>query len=62
MMQTSEIETDHLVRALRILVEDLTVKHSPFNKDEAYLRNLAGWIACAATRIEQLQTKGSGNG
>jgi hypothetical protein len=53
-----EITTEHLTRALRVYVEDLTSKHSPFNKDETYLRSLAGWIACAVTRIEQLQAKG----
>lgn len=54
---TSEIEFDHLVRALRIYVADLSDQHSPFNKDMDYLRNLSGWIACAATRLETLNVK-----
>lgn len=54
MIQTSEIETNHIVRTLRIYVNDLSDKFSPFNKDEKYLRDLAGWIACAASRIEKL--------
>lgn len=58
MLQTSEISTERLTRALRIYVNDLTDKHSPFNKDERYLHDLAGWIACAATHIER-STKGS---
>jgi hypothetical protein len=56
MTQTSEISADHLVRALRIYVNDLTDKHSPFNKSEESLRDLAAWIACAATRIATLAT------
>jgi hypothetical protein len=62
MMQISEISTESLIITLRALVVDLTNKNSPFNKDENYLHNLSGWIACAATRLEQLQSKGSGNG
>jgi len=54
MLQTTEISNDHLIRALRIYVDDLQNKHSPFNKTPEYLRDLAGWIACAATRIEKL--------
>jgi len=54
MMQISEFSDEHLVRSLRSIVNDLSDKHSPFPKDEAYLRNLAGWIACAATRLEKL--------
>lgn len=54
MMQATEISNDHLIRALRIYVNDLADKHSPFNKSEEYLGDLAAWIACAATRIEAL--------
>lgn len=54
MLVVEELSNEHIIRALRVLVEDLTAKHSPFNKDDAYLRNLAGWAACAATRIEVL--------
>lgn len=54
MIQTSEISTDHLIRALRVYVNDLGDKRSPFTKGGAYLDELAGWIACAATRIETL--------
>lgn len=57
MLQKSEISNDHLIRALRIYVEDLTSKHSPFNKTPEYLRDLASWIACAATRIDSLVPK-----
>jgi hypothetical protein len=59
MITTSEISADHLIRALRIYVNDLSDKHSPFNKGPEYLDELAGWIACAATRLEKLsQSKG----
>ena len=61
MLQTSEISNDHLIRALRIYVDDLTNKHSPFNKTPEYLRDLAGWIACAATRIDSLVPKDAPN-
>ena len=61
MLQTSEINTEDLIRTLRIWVEDLTSKYSPHNKDEAYFRNLAGWIACAATRIDDLTPKDASN-
>jgi hypothetical protein len=61
MMQATEISTDHLIRALRIYVNDLSDKHSPFNKSEEYLRDLAGWIACAATRIETLSRSTGGS-
>lgn len=61
MLQVSELTDEHLIRSLRIWVEDLTCKYSPHNKDEAYFRNLSGWIASAATRIEKLSTKGSDN-
>ncbi len=57
MLQAVEIDTDHLIRALRIYVNDLTDKHSPFNKSEEYLRDLSGWIACAATRLEKLTSE-----
>lgn len=57
MLQTSEISTDRLIRALRVYVTDLNDKNSPFNKNEEYLRDLSGWIACAATRIEKLSSK-----
>jgi len=60
MLQVSELSDDYLIRALRVYVEDLQSKHSPFNKNEAYLRDLAGWIACAATRIEKLSTNNRG--
>lgn len=53
MIEAQELSTDHIVRALRILVTDLNDKHSPFNKNEEYMRNLAGWIACAAARLEE---------
>lgn len=43
-----------LIRALRVYVNDLTDKHSPFDKNGEYLRDLAGWIACVAMRIETL--------
>jgi hypothetical protein len=59
-MQTSEISTDHLIRALRVYVNDLTDKHSPFHKGDDYLRDLAGWIACAATRMEILSDSNDG--
>ena len=54
MMRESEISNEHLVRALRIWVVSLIDKHDPHRKDEAYFRNLAGWIAEAANRLEKL--------
>lgn len=61
MMQVTELSNDHLIRTLRIYVNDLTDVHSPFNKSQEYLRDLAGWVACAATRIEAL-TKSDSKG
>ena len=57
MLTATEISNDHLVRALRIYVNDLNDKHSPFNKSPEYLKDLSGWIACAATRIEKLASR-----
>lgn len=54
MMQATEITNDHLIRALRVLVNDLGDECSPYNRTPEYMRNIAGWIACAATRIEKL--------
>src|SRR5262245_25362803 len=54
MLQTSELSTDHIIRALRVYVNDLTATHSPFTKGPEYMRELASWIACAATRLEAL--------
>lgn len=53
MIETSEFSTEHLIAALKVYVRDLCDKTSPFPKDEAYLRNLAGWIACAAARLDE---------
>lgn len=65
MMQIYELTTDHIVRALRIFQKDLTDPHSPFNKDKAYLENLAAWLATAATRLEGppafISSAGTGN-
>jgi hypothetical protein len=57
MLATSEINTAVLVRALRIYVNDLTDRASPFTKGDDYLRDLAGWLACAATRLEKLESQ-----
>lgn len=57
-MQTAELTNDHLVRALRVYVNDLNDKHSPFSKGPRYLHDLAAWIDCAATRIEELSGSG----
>lgn len=54
MIQVSDISNDHLIRALRVYVDDLNAKYSPFNKSAEYFHELSGWIACAATRIETL--------
>ena len=59
MLQINEISNDHLIRALRVYVDDLQNKYSPYNKTPDYLRDLSGWIACAATRIESLAPKDS---
>lgn len=58
MRANDEIPTGRLVSVLRVYVEDLTSKDSSSHKSKAYLRELAGWIACAATRIEKLSTNG----
>lgn len=55
MLVSSEISNENLTKALRLLVQDLCTVYSPFTKDESYLRNLAGWIAKAATRIEAFE-------
>lgn len=57
MMQAIKISNDHLIRSLRIYVTDLTSEVTPFPKNEEYFRNLAGWLACAATQIEELTIK-----
>lgn len=54
MMQDEEIPTARLIKTLRRLVDDLCSDDSPFNKDRDYLRNLAGWVACAASRLSEL--------
>lgn len=54
MMQATELSNDHIIRSLRIYVTDLTAEVTPFPKNAEYFKNLAGWIACAATRIEKL--------
>lgn len=66
MLAVKELSNDHIIRALRVYVNDLSDRHSPFRKDEVYLRDLAGWVAAGAARIEvlakdlqQLRTKGS---
>lgn len=53
MMQDLALTDEHVIRALRVLVADLNDKHSPFSKDENYMRSLSGWIAEAANRLEQ---------
>jgi hypothetical protein len=58
MMQEHEISTDHLIRALRVFAGDIQDKHSPFNKDTGYLDNLAGWLICAAARLDKLHDAG----
>lgn len=62
MLQTFKISNDHLIRSLRIYVTDLTAEVTPFQKNEEYFRNLSGWLACAATRIEELSSNKSEDG
>ena len=54
MSNTTEISTDHIIRALRVYVTDLNDSRSPFSKGPKYLHDLSSWIACAATRLESL--------
>lgn len=53
-MTVFEISNDHLIRSLRIYVNDLTAEVTPFPKNAEYFKNLASWLAYAATRIEKL--------
>lgn len=55
MLQAEEFTNDQIINRLRTLVKDLCDKDSPFSKDDAYMRNVAGWLATAATRIEKLK-------
>ena len=57
MIETKPISTDHLIRALRVYVLDLSDKYRPFEKGEDYLHELAGWIAEAANRLEEQHVK-----
>jgi len=59
MLQMTKISDDHVIRSLRIYVNDLTAEVTPFPKNEEYFRTLAGWLACAATRIEELSSNNS---
>jgi hypothetical protein len=53
MIEEGSIPTQQLIRSLRILAADTADPKSPFKKDEAYFHNLSGWLACAATRLEE---------
>lgn len=59
-MQATKLSDDHVIRSLRIYVTDLTAEVTPFPKNAEYFRNLASWIACAATRIEELSRSKGG--
>lgn len=57
MIETTEIPTDHLIRALQVYMVDLCDESSPFPKEKDYFRNLTGWIGCAVSRLKQLESR-----
>lgn len=53
MMQLEEIPPERVSEVLRWYVTDLCNKNSPMHKSADYLRDMAGWLASAATLIDK---------